>query len=197
MMWRLAGIRSHSILRNNGRFSIHLNPCLTHRHSLYRQINAHRFHELNANSYTKLKRNFQPFDVHICLNPLSPLVLNSIVYVYVCISLNGWNRGWVKSERWQIAYCRKINTICNSSREHFSIQSFSVITWRLNGTFIFIAAVQLNYIHYLLEVRYFKVLTQKCRIIRQLALCFFAFSFTHSICHTNKSIGRLFIFPQQ
>lgn len=130
-----------------------------------------------TNACTKLKRNFQPFDVHICHNPLSPPILNSIVYVHVCM---GENRGWVKSERWQIAYCRKINTICNSSREQFSIQSFSVITWRLNGTFIFIAAVQLNYIHYLLDVRYFKVLTQKCRIIGQLALCFFCFLF-HSL----------------
>lgn len=126
MMWRLASIRSHSILRNNGRFSIHL----THSHSLSSNKRAPisaisvPMHIQNTNA---IFNHF--FFVHICLNPL----LLDRLWMSVCVSLNiEWRRGWMENERRQIAYCRKINTICNSSREHFPIQSFSVITWRLN-----------------------------------------------------------------
>lgn len=165
---RLAVIGSHSILRNNGRFSIHF----------HRNINEALI--LNAYLYTYIhipKSEFPLPMMSIRLNPLSPpIVLTDLYWIRAhtvlfsqSVSQAHWPTVTTQTHSLlyrQIAYCRKFNAICNSSRA--SIQSFSIITWSRNGTRLFLLLLfnWITFITYLMY-RYFKALTQKCRITGQ------------------------------
>lgn len=199
---RLAVIGSHSILRNNGRFSIHF----------HRNINEALI--LNAYLYTYIhepKSEFPLPMMSIRLNPLSPpIVLTDLYWMRAhtvlfsqSVSQAHWPTVTTQTHSLlyrQIAYCRKFNAICNSSRA--SIQSFSIITWSRNGTRLFLLLLfnWITFITYLMY-RYFKALTQKCRITGQPILFYTSLYHSHSLSSSillmaavqqKKTIVRVF-----